>query len=934
MKTSNPSPLSGWSSRFLVLVALLVGLFSRAALAQDDLQDPPEYPVEPSPGFALIVPADLRVPTCNAAGVVVNYPLPKLWSDCATPGAVVCEPTPGSVFPVGETVVTCSVANDCGERTNRTFTISVVLDTQPPVITCPTNLLAYAPNAAGVVVDYPLPTVTDDADPSPALEFTPPPGSVFTPGETTVTLKATDACGRVATCTFKVEVHLPELQARRVQVPDAAGGPAKPGLSLTPVGLDGFDVTADLNDGWEPATNNGPFQMAFDLKAAQFFRPPTLGGVYRGPQSEIAYVQVGLLRAYETPGVSLLRTTPDDSTEGGVTLLSGTAGGGGAVNVWSGPQNLPFKFYFFGRPYTQFRVSKNGLLTFSTNIVTGQEGLNYFNFTLAQTTNVMVSPLPLWNQGFPVDNTIFCMAGRFTNQTSADNVTGFLYGDAPKRQVWVLFRHPKDGYGQTRTAVVLEEGSNRIYLMDMDSDVPATSASRLLAGIQGAPNSTREVRQVPVGPFLQLAATNWSRVDNGCYLFKPYELGFQVNGLASPEITAATNLNALVAEQMRRFNIPGCTVAISRNGRLIFNRGYGYANVEKNETMKPSHRACIGSVSKVLAAIGVEKLIQLGQLNGLTDWAYAPNRLGGPWFWAGVNQGITNNVYTNFGNAVALQTLTNINLRHLLSHTAALNRPNDDVGAANAYASGIYTNLTARDHVRWFAATQPHLTNNVARRRTYSNPSFKQIGVLIEEVAGQPFEQWMMANIVVPGGAPFMRLMRTYEHEETWRDARRYHDYSTNGPWTTSRITGEWGPRPYADAKYDNAADGAAGSWTGTAADLVRLLAALDGLPNKPDLLATNRIAELESVAFPGLHATQGIGWDSASATRVEKNGNIGYGSAHLMRATTPDRLTVAVVANSGAGVTGLAQAIFSAVQPLPNVSPLYDLFPAQLMEP
>jgi hypothetical protein len=176
--------------------------------------------------------------------------------------------------------------------------------------------------------------------------------------------------------------------------------------------------------------------------------------------------------------------------------------------------------------------------------------------------------------------------------------------------------------------------------------------------------------------------------------------------------------------------------------------------------------------------------------------------------------------------------------------------------------------------------------------------------------------------------------MRTYEHEETWRDARRYHHYSTNSPWTTSRITGEWGPRPYDDAKYDNAADGAAGSWTATAADLVRVLAALDGLPNKPDLLATNRIAELESVAFPGFHATQGIGWDSATATRVEKNGNIGYGCSHLMRATTPDRLTVAVVANSGAGVTGLAQAIFSAVQPLPDVSPLYDLFPAQLMVP
>jgi hypothetical protein len=81
--------------------------------------------------------------------------------------------------------------------------------------------------------------------------------------------------------------------------------------------------------------------------------------------------------------------------------------------------------------------------------------------------------------------------------------------------------------------------------------------------------------------------------------------------------------------------------------------------------------------------------------------------------------------------------------------------------------------------------------------------------------------------------------------------------------------------------------------------------------------------------------ATQAIGWDSISSTSswVSKNGDIGYGSAQLIRSTTPDRLTVAVVANIGnSPVSQLARDLMTIVRAVPNVSPFYDLFPAQLV--
>jgi hypothetical protein len=86
------------------------------------------------------------------------------------------------------------------------FTVTVN-DTQPPVIVCPSNIFGVtpAPGGNGVVVNYPDPVVTDNC-PLGANPFvcTPPSGSTFPVGTTTVTCTATDASGNMSTCTFRV----------------------------------------------------------------------------------------------------------------------------------------------------------------------------------------------------------------------------------------------------------------------------------------------------------------------------------------------------------------------------------------------------------------------------------------------------------------------------------------------------------------------------------------------------------------------------------------------------------------------------------------------------------------------------------------------------------------------------------------------------------
>ena len=90
---------------------------------------------------------------------------------------------------------------------------AVIADATPPVIDgMPGDLDLVTTDPAGTVLDYALPSATDDRDPAPALACDPAPGAPVPVGSTTVTCTATDATGNVTTATFVVVVHLATVE--------------------------------------------------------------------------------------------------------------------------------------------------------------------------------------------------------------------------------------------------------------------------------------------------------------------------------------------------------------------------------------------------------------------------------------------------------------------------------------------------------------------------------------------------------------------------------------------------------------------------------------------------------------------------------------------------------------------------------------------------
>lgn len=115
-------------------------------------------------------------------------------------------------FAQGSHEVTLTATDTHGASSSCTATVTVV-DTTPPTITCPASIVVTAPlGQSSTPVNYPTPTAVDNCSLS-AVACSPPSGSSFPLGTTTVACSATDPSNNAASCSFTVTVSPPQLTA-------------------------------------------------------------------------------------------------------------------------------------------------------------------------------------------------------------------------------------------------------------------------------------------------------------------------------------------------------------------------------------------------------------------------------------------------------------------------------------------------------------------------------------------------------------------------------------------------------------------------------------------------------------------------------------------------------------------------------------------------
>jgi CubicO group peptidase (beta-lactamase class C family) len=159
-------------------------------------------------------------------------------------------------------------------------------------------------------------------------------------------------------------------------------------------------------------------------------------------------------------------------------------------------------------------------------------------------------------------------------------------------------------------------------------------------------------------------------------------------------------------------------VAFDRNGELA-NFADGIADPQSGRRVTPDDPVRVASISKLVVAIGVMKLVEQGQLELDRDvTAYLGWNLRNPNFPGGV-----------------------VTLRMLLSHTSSV-RDHDD-----QYVIPLGTSLrdVMADPNSWDLAHGPG-----AGYFTYSNLNFPIVGSAIEIVTGERFDVWMRRNVIEP----------------------------------------------------------------------------------------------------------------------------------------------------------------------------------------
>jgi N-acyl-D-amino-acid deacylase len=306
-----------------------------------------------------------------------------------------------------------------------------------------------------------------------------------------------------------------------------------------------------------------------------------------------------------------------------------------------------------------------------------------------------------------------------------------------------------------------------------------------------------------------------------------------ITGPANPDLAS---FDDMMLSFMAKNQVPGGALAVTKDGILVYARGFGKA--DQVGPVQPRALFRIASISKPITAAAILKLIEEGKLK-LDDRAFAilPLR---PFLPKGRKRD---------------PRLKNITIRQLLHHTGGWDRDKsfDPMFRSVVIAEALKAPPPAHPDqiIRYMLAQK--LDFNPGQRYAYSNFGYCVLGRVIEKVSGQSYENYVKNHIVAPLGIHDMRLGKTLPKGRA-RGEVTYHDpKNPTVPSVFSANLGKKVPLPY--GAWCLEAMDAHGGWLSSAVDLVRFAAAFD----KPEQCKILKKKSIETM-FARPEGTAGYG--------------------------------------------------------------------------
>jgi CubicO group peptidase (beta-lactamase class C family) len=181
-------------------------------------------------------------------------------------------------------------------------------------------------------------------------------------------------------------------------------------------------------------------------------------------------------------------------------------------------------------------------------------------------------------------------------------------------------------------------------------------------------------------------------------------------------------LDGIMAAHLETFHVAGATIAVVKDGRLFFAKGYGYADFKKKKPVLADRTLFRpGSVTKLLTWTAVMQLVEQGKIDLEAD---------------------VNTYLKDF--KIPATYPEPIKIKHLLSHTPGF----EDL------ATGMAAR-TAKDLMplgKFLATHMPARVRPPGELTSYSNYGTALAGYIVEVISGMPFEDYMEQNIFKPLG--------------------------------------------------------------------------------------------------------------------------------------------------------------------------------------
>ncbi len=311
---------------------------------------------------------------------------------------------------------------------------------------------------------------------------------------------------------------------------------------------------------------------------------------------------------------------------------------------------------------------------------------------------------------------------------------------------------------------------------------------------------------------------------------------------------------------MNQWKIAGASVAIAREGQMVFAKGYGYADKENGLHTEPYHMFRVASISKLITAVGIMKLVEDGKLS-LNQKVFGPDGI------------LKKYPYNNYLDS----RVENIEVVNLLNHSGGwTNRWGDPMFMPQviAQARGQELPVSGSDIISFMLGKRLHFSPGTAS--SYSNLGYAILGKVIEEVTGQGYENYIKSNILYPLGIFDMQLGGSFA-DERFQYEVKYYEPDNN--YLVDDFTGSGQKVKISYGGNDIYTLGAAGGWIASATDLLKLMLAIDGNPSPSDILSTKSIETMTNPAGDRFHP---IGWRGVSQNGWYRTGTLA-GSSTLM---------------------------------------------------